>query len=268
MTSGAAWRIVDVRTQLGIVLLLTVMTTTASAQSGFYVGGAAVADIRRFDTIELDPRLLASIADPLSRDGIAAGGGVRVGTYLHPLWSLELAVDAGSHNTNAFANPLASLPTRSSTLRLPELSNSTRFVTVSTVIGFHPAKTGRVRLGYLGGVAFVRGTYESTIPGFGGFGSATASFISTTGGFTWTSDAGFSGGAFTGITSRTPTFPTSQTTTLRRTDNSVGALMGFEAALDITHRLAIVPGIRSIVFSNAGQTVFLIRPEVGARWTF
>lgn len=236
-------------------VLLTLVAAAASAQSGFYVGGAAVADVRRFDTVQLDPRVLAGIADPLSRDGVAAGGGIRIGTYLHPLWSLEVAVDAGGRSTNAFANPLASLPTRSSTLRLPELSNSTSFATVNTLVGFHPQKTGRVRLGYLGGVAFVRGTYETTIPSFGGF--------------TWSSiDGSFVDGAFTGIASRTPTFPSTEKTTLRQTHNAVGVVVGFDAAVDMTNRLAFVPGIRTIVFSNWGQTVFLIRPEVGARWTF
>ena len=116
----------------------------ASAQSAFYVGGAAIADIRRFDSFELDPRILASLGDT-SRDGTAAGGGVRVGTFLHPRWSLELAVDAASGPPAHSGIRVEMLPSRSSTLRLPELSNSTSFLTVSTVVGFHPEKMGRVQ---------------------------------------------------------------------------------------------------------------------------
>ena len=153
-------------TRFGSALLLTLIAADASAQSRFYVGGTAIADIRRFDSIHLDPRILASLADISSRDGTAPGGGVRVGTFLHPQWSLELAVDAGSKTTNSFQNPMDRLPIRSSTLRLPELSTSSSFLTVSTVVGFHPERMGRVRLGYLGGMALVRGTYESTFPDF------------------------------------------------------------------------------------------------------
>ena len=93
-------------TRFGSALLLTLIAATASAQSRFYVGGTAIADIRRFDSLELDPRILASLADISSRDGTAPGGGVRVGTFLHPLWSLELAVDAGSKTSNSFQNPI------------------------------------------------------------------------------------------------------------------------------------------------------------------
>jgi hypothetical protein len=56
--------------------------------------------------------------------------------------------------------------------------------------------------------------------------------------------------------------------TLKRIDNSVGGVLGFEAAIDMSQRLAIVPGVRAIIFSNEGQSVFLTRPEVGVRWSF
>ena len=148
-------------TRLGSVLLFSLIAATASAQSRFYIGGTAIADIRRFDSIELDPRILAGLVDISSRDGTAAGGGVRVGTFLHPRWSLELGVDAGGQINSSFQNPIERLPSRSSTLRLPELSTSSSFLTVSTVVGFHPEKMGRVRLGYFGGMALVRGNVQN-----------------------------------------------------------------------------------------------------------
>ena len=45
------------------------IAATASAQSRFYVGGTAIADVRRFDSLELDPRVLASFGT--SRRGTA-----------------------------------------------------------------------------------------------------------------------------------------------------------------------------------------------------
>jgi hypothetical protein len=245
-------------TRLGSVLLLTLVAADASAQSPFYLGGTAIADIRRFDSLELDPRILASLGDA-SRDGTTAGGGLRIRTFLHQNWSLELAVDAASRTTSAFRNPIEILATRSSTLRLPEISNSTSYLTVSTVVGFHPQKMGRVSLGYLGGLAMVRGTYESTLPTFSyiplelAFMSGPSSFAS----------------ALANIGSLTQPVPiTTGGQTLRRIDNSIGGVLGFEGAIDLGSHLAVVPGLRAIVFSNEGQSVFLIRPEAGVRWNF
>ena len=241
-------------TRLASVFILIFIASTASAQSRFYVGGTAIADIRQFDSIELDPRILASLADISSRDGIAAGGGVRVGTFLHPRWSLELAVDAGSKSTNAFPNPYEQLSSRSSALRLPELSTSTSFLTVSTAVGFHPEKMGRVRLGYLGGLALVRGTYESTFPEFS-YIPIELPFVTSL-------------SSIPGLAPFTQPVPTITGRTLRRNDNSIGGVLGLEAAIDLGDHFAVVPGLRAVVFSNEGQSVFLTRPEVGVRWTF
>ena len=239
--------------RLGFAMfLILAAANAASAQSRVYVGGTAIADIRRFDSIQYDPRVLASFFSGMSLDGTTAGGGARVGTFVHPMWSLEFAVDAGSMSTNVFPNPVQSLPSRSSTLRLPQISNGTSFLTFSTVVGFHPGKMGRLRLGYLGGLTLVRGTYESTIPEFG---------IPTD--VTPVPDFRASFTIFPSLPS-----PVIESRSLRRIDNSVGGILGLEAAVDVSEHLAVVPGIRTIVFSNSGRSVFLIRPEAGVRWSF
>jgi len=54
-------------------------------------------------------------------------------------------------------------------------------------------------------------------------------------------------------------------------EHNTGALaLGFESAIDLTRRLAVVPEVRALVFSapNNGPGVFLIRPGVGVRWKF
>ena len=240
--------------RLGSALLLTLIAASASAQSRFYVGGTAIADIRNFDSIQLDPRILASLGELSSRDGTAPGGGVRVGTFLHPHWSLELAFDAASKTTNSLLNPIERLPSRSSTLRLPELSTSSRFSTISTVVGFHPDRMGRVRLGYLGGMALVSGTYEATFPEFSYIPIDLSSIRSLS--------------SIPGLASLTQSIPTITGGTLRQTDNSVGGVIGFEAAIDLSDHLALVPGVRAVVFSSGGQSIFLTRTEVGVRWAF
>jgi hypothetical protein len=221
------------------------------AQPAVYVSGAAFADIKQFDSVEYDPFVLAS-GDDFSLDATGLGGGIRVGTFLHPRWSLELAVDAGTRTTKELTNPYTILGS-SSALRVPELSASTQFLTVSTVLGFHPAKRGRVHLGYLGGFSFVRGTHESALPDFR---------ILTTG--TSTSRTSGLGSLFP------VTFPPIDfgSRTLKLVDNSAGGILGVEAAIDLTTRLAAVPGVRAVVFSTRGRGVFLIRPEVGVRWNF
>ena len=232
--------------------------SVAAAQPGVYLSGVAFADIKQFDSIDYSPYALIDGLGGSSFDGTAAGGGVRVGTFLHPLWTLELGVEAESRTTNPFTNPfedlLAQFP---SSLRIPEISSSSSFLTVNTVVGFHPATSGRIRLGYLGGFSFVRGTYRTTLPDFQIL-QGDLFF-----------DIGEIGlGAFTSLGQRTLTFPNFPTATLQERDNAAGLILGFEAAISASTKISVVPGIRAIVFSNGGQSVFLIRPELGVRWGF
>jgi hypothetical protein len=140
-------------------------------------------------------------------------------------------------------------------VRIPQLTASTRFVTVSTVFGFHPAAHGPVRLGYLGGLSFVRSTYKSDYPSYG------------------VPVPLFTVGSPTGVGSvpvPVPLPPFVTVSTLSQQDNKLGIVLGFEAAIDLAEHLAVVPEIRALTFSapGAGPRVFLIRPGVGVRWNF
>ena len=57
--------------------------------------------------------------------------------------------------------------------------------------------------------------------------------------------------------------PVIESRSLRRIDNSVGGILGLEVAVDVSEHLAVVPGIRTIVFSNSGRSVFL--DQAGSR---
>ena len=222
--------------------------------------GAAFAEIKQFDSIVYDPRELATNADNASANASGGGGGIRIGTFLHQRWSLELGVDAGSTTKQVLPNPYVSLPRGMPALRVPELSASTGFLSVATVVGFHPEKIGRVRLGYLGGFSFIRATHESELPDF---------IILSGSELVWTS--GTFGFSSTSAGSSTPFIfppPSLTTRTIRRIDNSPGAVLGLEASIDVTSKLAVVPDVRALTFSSAGRTVFLIRPGVGVRWSF
>ncbi len=69
-------------------LLVLVTATSASAQSGVYVSGAAFADVREFGSY--DSSGTGSLFRSTDNSATGAGGSLRVGTWLHPRWTLEL----------------------------------------------------------------------------------------------------------------------------------------------------------------------------------
>lgn len=239
---------------LPAAIVLAAALPARAQEPAIYVAGAALADIKQFDSVESTQLPLGILGDA-SQNATAAGGGIRIGTFLHPRWSLELGVDAESRTSTRVEYNLPGLP-RTALLDLLQLTNSTRFLTVSTTIGFHPRRIGRLRLGYRGGVSLVRGTYGSTLstPTFDFADFAFAFADISIGGISIPGDVRF--------------LPQPSSTSVERTDNAVGGLLGIEAAVDLTSRLAAVPALRVIAFSNNSQGVFLIRPEIGVRWAF
>jgi hypothetical protein len=237
------------RISLALAAVALLVCRTASAQSAVYVTGAAFADIERFGSANAIGYSVSG--DSLSLDSTAAGGGIRVGTFLHPKWSLELAIDDEATTKVKLHNQYSILaiypPPR---VRIPDTTASTRFFTVSTAIGFHPATRGRVKPGYFAGFTLIRATYKSDyfntiVP------LATAVSVSLGG------DAPFP-----------IPVPLPVRSTVKDTQNTSGAVLGFELALEMTKHLSVVPEIRALTFSSRGDGVFLIRPGVGARWSF
>lgn len=218
-----------------------------------YVTGSAFADIKRFGSPERVPYFANE--DEFSLDGTGAGGGLRIGTFLSPRWSLELSVDAGARTEGMLPNPSAVIltifPPPFADL---ELKASTRFVAVSTVIGFHPPARGRVQLGYFVGFSFIRGTDKSDYVDFG------VPVPLFTVGTVPPSD----------LLPSPLIFPRPAVATLTEKQNTGGAILGFEAAVSMTDHIAVVPDIRALTFStiNRGPGVFLIRPRIGVRWNF
>jgi hypothetical protein len=232
---------------------LLILARAAAAQDTGYVNAGGFADMKRFGSTN-GPYHYSTPDQKLSLDGTGAGGSVRVGTFLIRQLSLELSIDVGSSTKGDLPNPYRLLafpqpvPTR-------QLKARTAFAAVSTVVGFHPESHGRVRLGYLGGLSFVRGTYKSDYPNYG-----VPVPLLTVG-------SPISAGSVP-VPIAFPPIVTIATLTQR--DNKLGVVLGFEAAMDMTKHLAVVPDIRALTFSapNAGPRVFLIRPGVSVRWSF
>lgn len=244
-------------------LCVSAQTTFAqsaqSAPSANYVGGAGFADVKLFGASGLT--YYPPGGEP-SLNKIGAGGGLRIGTFLHSKVSLEFAVDAGTATRTTYGYPVVilaiypPLPSR-------QLRESTQFITFTTIVGYHPAAHGRVRLGYLAGLSFVRATYTSDLPGYvlpaATFEQGQLSYIpvSTSG----------SVGSPVPISIPTSIYNPQPVT---RHDLTGGTMLGFEAAVQLGKRLAIVPEVRAVMFKqpNAGPGVFLIRPGIGVRWGF
>jgi hypothetical protein len=251
-----------VRWALVLSIGLHLSAREAVAQGSLYLGGSAFADIKRFGSTD-DVYYLNALE--LSLDATGAGGGFRIGTLVHPRVSLELAIDAGTETEVDAPDPylmLAIYPP----FPLPrgDRKASTRFLAVSTVVGFHPPARGRLRLGYLAGFSFIRATYQSDYPDFVVLPAALSTSF-----FSWSSSVASppSGSRIDGL----PTiFPPPRFARLTQTDLTGGAILGFEAAVDLTRHLAVVPEIRALMLStpNNGPGLFLVRPGVGVRWTF
>lgn len=186
-----------------------------SAQSQLAVSGAMFADTKRFsgDTASL----------PL--DGTAFGAGARIRTALARQWTIELGLDVG--RTTTTAHDSTTLP-----LAIPRQDRTRNQLTATeAIVGFHPGATGRVQLGYLGGVTFLH-VVRKTDRLRGGVQQ-----------------------------------PGSERTTV---DNVPAVSVGVEMDLGLSRHLSVVPEVRALAFSlsGTGPSGFAIRPGVGMRWHF
>ena len=239
-----ALNILSLRAAAGIMCVLA-GAAIASAQTAGYVGGSVFADIRTFGSTSAVPYY----GDQFSLDATGIGGGVRVGTFLHPRWSLELAVETASRTTVDLNDTVRILIAPPTPLNFRA---SARFMTVATTVGFHQPAGSRVRLGYRAGFSFVRAAYESDYPSF----VLPAAIFAP-------------GGTSTIFPTILPP-PQFTTRTITQKHNTGAVVLGFESAIDLTPRIAVAPEIRALLFSAPynGPGIFLIRPGVAVKWNF
>jgi hypothetical protein len=244
---------------LGVWCVSAVPATAQQPQSANYIGGTGFADINLFGG---SGATYYSLGEGPSLNSTGAGGGLRIGTFLHSKVSLEFAVDAGTKTRTAYEYPVIILaiypppPSR-------QLKASTQFTTFTTSMGFHPAARGRLRLGYFAGLSFVRASYTSDLPGYilpaATFEQNRLSYIPIS----------LNGSVSSPVSVSLPS-PIYDPRPVTRRDLTGGTMLGFEAAFDVGKRVAIVPEVRAVMFAqpNDGPGVFLIRPGVGVRWGF
>jgi hypothetical protein len=244
---------------LGALCISVQAAFAQSAQPGTYVSATAFADVKLFGAS--GTAYYPYGAEP-SLNTTGAGGGFRIGTFLHSKVSLEFAVDGGTRTRTTYQYPVPTLAIYPPP-PAPQLRASTQFTTFTTVVGYHPAARGRVRLGYLAGLSFVRASYTSDLPGYilpaATFEQNRLSYIPIS--------LDGSRGSPVSVSLTSPIYVPQPVT---RRDLTGGTMLGFEAAFAFGKRVAVVPEVRAVMLEqpNDGPGVFLIRPGVGVRWGF
>jgi hypothetical protein len=206
------------------VVLLSIAAHTAEAQTAApiaesaYVTGGTFLGVKRFSGDPTEGTL----------DGSAAGLAVAIGTSIGTRWDLQVGLDVGGFSETERPRDITF---QREMITLTSVVEN-QVLTVATLVRFRSAAHGRVRLGYLGGLSFVRlhRRFHTEAPE----------------------------GTPTGLIPRPA----------ERVDYSAAPTVGFDARIMVTEHLAIIPGIHACVFRFADDSGLLVRPRVGVRWAF
>jgi hypothetical protein len=208
------------RTTLAILaVMLSAAPAAAQTREGtvFVTGGAFAGIERAAHTTS------SGISDPaLNPSGTAPGALIGVGTFVTPAWSVqfELALEGTIDKTTSFTYPDLPVTTRT--------NSEMRSTGGAALVGFHTRAHGRLALGYLGGLAFVRERQTSQR-------------------------------VVTGIPADPLESPEIDTVLYGST-----AAVGMDADITVSRHLAIVPQVRAQTSARG----LSIRPGVSARWSF
>jgi hypothetical protein len=216
-------------------------THLAQAQTRVYVSGDLFAEVTKFSRLTVSPSD-SGASDTTPPDSVTGGGGVRLGVFFSPEWSLELGVDTGrtiSDVRTVMVRNLGGL-TPTAAPQNYDSRTSSRFSTTSVLLGFHPPPRGRVHAGLRGGLSFVHRTSTYTLATV-----STSTSFST------------SPGVVPITTLSVATLDYSST------GNGITATLGAEAAIEASDHFAVVPEVRA---HAGGLGAILIRPGVSARW--
>lgn len=183
-----------------------------------YVTAGMVVDVKRFSGDPTEGTL----------DGQVAGGAVAIGTFIGSRWDLQLGLDMTRFSRTEHPRDVTLLR---ETITLTSVAEN-RALSVATLLRFRAASRGRVRLGYLGGLTFVRlhRKFHTIAPD-----GTPASLI-----------------------------PKPD----ERVDYSAAPTVGIDARIHLTDNLSLVPGLHACVFRLSDASGLLVRPRIGVRWAF
>jgi hypothetical protein len=205
-----------------MIAALTAVQGTARAQGAMperaYVTAGAFVEIKRFS------------GDPTEAvlDATAAGGAVALGTHIGSHWDLQLGLDLTGFTRTARPRTVT---LQKETFTLTSVTEN-QAVSVATLLRYRGAALGRLRLGYLAGLSFVRLHRRFHTEG--------------------------SAGTPAGLIPRPD----------EAVDYSAAPTVGLDARIALSRQLSIVPGIHACVFRFGNDSGLLVRPRVGVRWTF
>jgi hypothetical protein len=208
--------------QAFVTLLALSPAAAARAQAPItesaYVTGGVFADVKRFSGDPTDATL----------DGNVAGGALAVGTFIGSHWDLQLGLDVTGFSRTE--RPRA-VTFQKQTIELTSVAEN-QVLSVATLLRYRAARRRRFRLGYLGGLSFIRlhRRFHTEAPD-----GTPAALV-----------------------------PRAE----QRVDYSAAPTVGLDARIELTKHLSLVPGVYACVFRLSDESGLLVRPRIGVRWAF
>lgn len=223
-------------------LVVVSFTTEVFAQTS--ISASLIGNIARTDSVET----LFILGENLSNDGESLGVAVRATQPFNERWGVEVefvwpgTIENEMNRQIPFPSlpPLRTLsPELIASLTLVNFPPPTDFrvtsqlalMTLGTTAWYKQPAGGRTSLVYSAGASFLRSRQELEQT----YSNPAALFL----------------------------FPAGQRTTV--VNYSAGVLLGFDARIEMTEHLELVPGIR---FHASRSNLWLIRPGVGLAWKF
>lgn len=195
----------------------TAQAQNAIAESAYVTGGVFV-DVKRFS------------GDPTESilDGEAVGGAVALGTHIGSRWDLQVGLDIGGFSRTERPRTIT---IGKETYSLTSIAEN-KVSSVTTLLRFRSTPHGHVRLGYLGGLSFVRlhRRFHTEAPE----------------------------GTPAGLIPR----PNAQV------DYAAAPTVGIDARIAINEHLSVIPAMYACVFRFGDESGVIVRPRVGVRWAF
>ena len=210
------------RVVLAVLAAISAVAAPAAAQAPVveraYVTVGLFGDVKRFSGDPTESTL----------DGQAAGASLAMGTFIGSRWGLQVALDMSGFSRTEHPRDVTF---QRDTITLTSVAEN-QALSVSSLLRFRASSHGRVRLGYLGGLTFVRlyRKFHTTAP--------------------------------TGTPSALIPKPD------ERVDYSAAPTVGIDARIQLTEHLSLVPGLQACVFRFSDESGLLLRPRIGVRWAF
>lgn len=217
-----------------VFVMLGIVATPAAAQST-YVGASLVGDIGRFSKIVYeDPDLARIIGNRTGNDGEALGFNVKIGREIGRQWGLEFEFARTGTFESSSPGIIRYLPERLELIApVFDAFESERSHTMFALLGFvRQELSDRVELSYLAGISFNRVDTEEEYNG-----------------------------------PRILIYPPLPVPDYETIFYNVGPTVGVESAFKFGHA-AVTAGIRLQTAEVTGGSGWLIRPNVGMRWSF